>query len=436
MPDKNEPGQETKENRQFIREKIVQPPMTGKQVVRKLSLFLATALLGGAAAGLGFGAAKPFAERYLIPAPPKESIPITIPKDEPESTSQEASTVPETEETEPIEEIFQSAIEEYEYTAQDLEHLFQGLYQIAQQADKSIVQVHSVKEERDWFDNPVSTSGLYAGAIIASGNQELLILTPECAVEVADSIKVTFSDGTEVSGSIKAVDGGSDLAIVSVDSSLLEESTLEEARAFKLGNSYGVRQGDILIGIGAPAGMVHSVKYGIVSHVMKNVQTLDGMTRLFYTDMMSDVSRGTFLVNMSGEIVGWVTDQYTKESSSMMTVGRGISDYKTSLEKMTNGKSVPYLGVKGQEVPASMAADGMPGGIYVTDAIPDGPAYNAGIQNGDIIVKIETEEVTTMKDYQSHLESQEPGSEITVVVHRKGIEEYKELEYRVTVGSR
>lgn len=436
MPDKSGPGQEPKENRQFIREKIVQPPMTRRQIAKRITLFLVTALLGGAAAGVGFGTAKPFAEKYLIPEPSEESTPITIPKDEPESTSQEEVTVPETEETEPIEEIFQSAIEEYEYTAQDLDHLFQGLYQVAQKANKSIVQVHSVKEERDWFDNPVSTAGLYAGAIIASGNHELLILTPECAVEFADSIQVTFSDGTEVSGNIKAVDGGSDLAIVSVDTDLLEESTLEEAQAFQLGNSFGVKQGDILIALGAPAGMVHSINYGLVSQVMRNVQTPDGLTRLLYTDMRSDAARGTFLVNISGEIVGWVIDQYTTESSSMMTVGRGISDYKSALEKMSNGKSIPYLGVKGQEVTASMAANGLPYGVYVTDSILNGPAYNAGIQNGDIIVKIGTKEVTTMKDYQNQLESQEPGSEIAVVVQRKGIEEYKELEYQVTVGAR
>lgn len=83
-----------------------------------------------------------------------------------------------------------------------------------------------------------------------------------------------------------------------------------------------------------------------------------------------------------------------------------------------------------------MAANGLPYGVYVTDSILNGPAYNAGIQNGDIIVKIGTKEVTTMKDYQNQLESQEPGSEIAVVVQRKGIEEYKELEYQVTVGAR
>lgn len=436
MPDKSGPGQEPKENRQFIREKIVQPPLTGKQIAKKISLFLVTALLGGAAAGVGFGVAKPFAEDYLVPEPVEESTPITIPKDEPESTLSEEMTVPEPEETEPIEEIFQSAIEEHEYTAQDLDHWFQGLYQAAQEADKSIVQVHSVKEELDWFDNPVSTSGLYAGAIVASGNQELLILTPECAVEFADSIKVTFSDGTQVGGSIKAVDGSSELAIVSVDISLLSESTLESAPALKLGNSYGVQQGDILIALGAPAGMVHSVNYGIVSYVMRNVQTPDGLTRLLYTDMMSNAARGTFLVNISGELVGWATEQYTQEENQGMTIIRGISDYKTALEKLSNGKRVPYLGVKGQEVTASMAENGLPYGVYVTESIPDGPAYNAGIQNGDIIVRVGTKEIATMKDYQNQLENQEPGTEVTVVVQRKGIEEYKELEYQVTVGAR
>lgn len=75
-------------------------------------------------------------------------------------------------------------------------------------------------------------------------------------------------------------------------------------------------------------------------------------------------------------------------------------------------------------------------GIYVTECIPEGPAYDAGIQNGDIIVGVGGEDISTMKDYQNQVETLSSGAEVKVVVQRRGIDEYKELEFQVTVGAR
>lgn len=83
-----------------------------------------------------------------------------------------------------------------------------------------------------------------------------------------------------------------------------------------------------------------------------------------------------------------------------------------------------------------MTSEGIPLGIYVTESIQDGPAYNAGIQNGDIIVNIGGKDIATIRDYQNETESLNPDSVVTVVVQRKAIEEYKELEYQVTIGAR
>ena len=68
-----------------------------------------------------------------------------------------------------------------------------------------------------------------------------------------------------------------------------------------------------------------------------------------------------------------------------MTTVVAISDYKGILEMMSNGIPAPYFGIKGQEVSQAMADSGMPSGIYVISAVTDGPAYNAGIQPGDIL---------------------------------------------------
>lgn len=485
MPDLNGPGPDPSEKRPFIREKIARPPMTRRQLMKRMAAFVFIAALGGGAAGASFAVMRPLAEKYLVEKPTEGSIPVTIPKDDPESLAGEVSTspgeslssqadpggaetesesvpegvtdgseeTPETEiletetpeeeteeetqeETEPVEDIVESVLEKWEYSVRDLETLYGSLRALVREADKGIVEVHSLKQETDWFDNPVETAGLYAGAVIAVTEQELLILTPEDAVENADSIKVTFEDGTEADGAIKGADGISGLAIVSVDMGQLKESTLTAVTVLKLGNSYSVKQGDLVAALGAPAGIVHSSAYGSVSYVARNVQVADGASRLLYADIRSDARSGTFLVNMAGEVIGWVTDLYAEEDRPDVTVAMAISDYKSVLEKMSNGYAPPYMGIYGQEVSSSMAEQGIPQGVYVTECVPDGPAYNAGIQNGDIIVRVNDKEIVTIKDYQNLVETLNQGTAVTVVVQRKAIEEYKELEYQVTVGAR
>ena len=97
---------------------------------------------------------------------------------------------------------------------------------------------------------------------------------------------------------------------------------------------------------------------------------------------------GTFLMNMSGEIVGVVTDDFKNENTQNATAAAGISDYKGIIERMSNGLSTAYLGIRGQEITEEMEAQGLPAGIYITEVAAGSPAYEAGIQNGDILVRL------------------------------------------------
>ncbi len=339
-------------------------------------------------------------------------------------------------ETEPIEDILKSAMEKYPFSVDDLNTLYGNLRSLVQKVDKGIVTVHSVKTQTDWFNNPVENSGLFSGVITASTNQELLVLTSDEAVEDAEAIRVAFSDGSEVQGTIKQTDKLSGMAIVSVSTADLGRALLEEIKAIPLGNSYSVKQGDLVVAIGGPAGMVHSAGYGFISYITKNVQITDGMTRILYSDVKGNARTGTFLMNTSGQIIGWVTDDYKNDDSKDMTAAMAISDYKTILEKISNGVPFPYFGIKGQEVSAVMNGNGMPLGVYVVDVNADSPAYNAGIQCGDIIRTMGDETIVTMKDFQAVLEDSNPGDVITVSVSRNGREEYKEIQYQVTIGAR
>ncbi|MFR5601056.1 MAG: S1C family serine protease [Lachnospiraceae bacterium] len=437
MPEINGPEKNPSDKNRFIREKVVRQPMSKRQIAKRLLMLFCVAVMFGVIAAVSFVVTKPFAQRYLGEESASESAPVTIPRDEPETPAPaEPMTEPDTEETEPIEDVLQTVMEDYEFTIDDLNTLYGSLRSVCQMVDYGIVDVHSVKHEKDWFDNPMESTGTYAGAVIASTREELLILTTVGAVEDVDSIQVTFFDGSSVSGEKKQADSVTGMAVVSVKSADLEMETRNQIQILELGNSYSVKQGDMLIAVGSPAGVIRSTDYGFVSYIQKNVQAMDGSTRLFYTSTMGNASLGTFLVNTSGQVIGWVTDAYQQEESTDRTTVMAISDYKCVLEMMSNGIAVPYVGIRGQEVNAEMMQDGLPSGIYVVSVQSGSPAYDSGIQNGDIVTMVGDKAVSTVKEYQSAVEALEPGTEVILTVQRNGREEYKTIEYPVKIGAR
>ena len=427
---------EKKNDRDFISEKIVRPAPSRKQVGTRMATAACAGVIFGVVSAVCFVLTRPILEQLSAGNRPTTSA-ISIPKDELESPVEaiENERVAETE-TEPVEEMVQTALEKYRYTVDDLNSMLNSLRGKAQTADKSVVVVHSVQQNTDWFDNPVETTGLYAGMIIAKTGQELLVLTPEAAVEQADSIKVTLGNGNDVSGHMKQKDAISGQAIVSISVQDISATQLRDLEPIPLGNSYQVQQGDLLAAVGSPAGVVHSMDYGFVSYVVRSNPMVDQHCHMLYSNILADAGKGTFLVNTDGELVGWAQEPDSPEASDRVTEVFGISDYKGVLEKLSNGQAVPCIGIVGQEVTDAQVENGLPAGIYVMNAVTDKPAYNAGIQNGDILTEFAGEPVTSMKEYQAALDKMTCGQVVHVTVARNGRDTYTELEFDVTVGSR
>ena len=427
---------EKKNDRDFISEKIVRPAPSRKQVGTRMATAACAGVIFGVVSAVCFVLTRPILEQLSAGNRPTTSA-ISIPKDELESPVEaiENERVAETE-TEPVEEMVQTALEKYRYTVDDLNSMLNSLRGKAQTADKSVVVVHSVQQNTDWFDNPVETTGLYAGMIIAKTSQELLVLTPEAAVEQADSIKVTLGNGNDVSGHMKQKDAISGQAIVSISVQDISATQLRDLEPIPLGNSYQVQQGDLIAAVGSPAGVVHSMDYGFVSYVVRSNPMVDQHCRMLYSNILADAGKGTFLVNTNGELVGWAQELDSPEASDRVTEVFGISDYKGVLEKLSNGQAVPCIGIVGQEVTDVQVENGLPAGIYVMNAVTDKPAYNAGIQNGDILTELAGEPVTSMKEYQAALDKMTCGQVVHVTVARNGRDTYTELEFDVTVGSR
>ncbi len=427
------------DRRQFINEKVVKKRHPFRRVLLRFLLILASALIFGVVAAVVFVAARPAAEHILHPQPETTPAVVTIPQDEvPETAAPVEETEPEAEEeTEPIENLVQEAVESYVFTVGDAETMVGSLRDVARQADESVVTVHAIHQDVDWFDNLFETEGSYAGAVIAQTDVEYLIMTVGDAVEDVDAIKVTFSDNEEADARMKQQDTISGIAIVSVEKEDLSEDLQDSLEPLVLGNSNLVKEGDLLIAVGAAGGVVHSSSYGFVSVILSNTQMVDHMGRVLYAGITADPEKGTFILNLSGEIIGWAVDTSEEsEAASGLTEIMCISDYKKILEDLSNGLAAPCLGIEGQAVTEVMRKNGMPAGIYVLNALADRPCYEAGIQSGDIITSINDQDTLSGAEFRTVMDSLNCGQLVHLKVQRYGMDGYAELEFSVTVGAR
>lgn len=444
-----------KKKKQFMQEKIIGRQKTRKSVMKRVIIFVATAVLFGVIVTATFVCLRPWMERKLGKGPKKETAQVTIPKDEPEAEPEiepetmelETSVEEETKERETtteteliLEDKIQEVLVEYEFTMNDLQNIYSGLRKVVMQADKGIVKIRSVSQGVDWFDNLIEKEGQCAGALIAKTEDELIFMTPLQATQGADTLEIFLPNGTVVNGYVKQRDSQTGIAILSANIHEIEESDLANLVPIPLGNSWSVGQGDLVIAVGGPVGRVHSSMLGAVTYMEKNVRVADGLTRILYTDMQCSSDKGTFLLDKKGQLIGWITEHPDVENDEnteiKYSVAYGISDYKSILEKLTNGIPVPYLGILGQEVTEDMIGGGMPAGVYVVQCQSDSPAYTVGIQNGDIITELNGNPVHTMKEYQLQMEGFQSGQNIVVKVMRNGREEYKEIVFNVTLGNR
>ena len=350
------------------------------------------------------------------------------------SPARESGAVDESKRNESF-EAFSEAMERYPYSMEDFLKITGNLRSAAEKADQSVVSVNHVREGTDWFENDVTTSGTYSGVVVAKTASELLVLTTEKAAHGADSLTVSLPRGINAEATVKRLDSMTGLAVLTVPVTEENADMIRDLEPVPIGSSSKVKRGDFLITAGAPAGILHSLEYGIVSVLRQSVSDVDRSVALIYTDAGGNASAGTWVLNTNGELIGWVTEQMG-DPGGKNTAVLGFSDYGTLLERMTNGQASPLIGIRGTAVIPSVQEQGVPAGVYVSEVISGSPAFEAGIQPGDIITRVGDSRINTMRDFSARLETLHAQDNVAVTVMRNGREEYTGIEFQVTVGAR
>lgn len=296
---------------------------------------------------------------------------------------------------------------------------------VAAKAQPSVVSISTTTSEG---------SGVGSGVVLdTDGN----VLTNCHVIEGATELVVSMG-GESYEAELVGEDSSSDLAVIrlkDVDSSKLTP--------IEIGDSDDLSVGEWVMAIGSPFGNEQSVSTGIVSALYRSTALPSTSGTSIYANMIqtdaaiNPGNSGGALVNDNGELIGInsIIESYSGSSSG---VGFAIPvNYAINIaSQIIDGKTPvhPYLGVSLTSVNALSARAnnlGATEGALVVAVSDGGPAADAGIQENDIITKIDGEQVTSADGLIIALREHEVGDKVTLTVVRDS----KEQEVEVTLGS-
>lgn len=460
----------------FMKESIKKQPPNWKKLVLLIVGWLALAALGGLVAAAVFAAVEPKIADVIT----KEELPakVDIPGDEdPNSGKEPEETVPssaqstakdssvsdsemegqradssisertderETAEgtenspstgtTDDTEQTDETNSEEKDSSLENYEVLYRDMLEVTEKPKRALVTVIGITNQMDYFNQNYENRQQISGLVVADNGQDLFVLTEYRIVENVERIQVTFWDETMVDATYQHHDPSTGLTIVKVDESKLEQATRDGLEIAPLGSSYLVSQGDPVVAVGSPAGYSDSIAYGVVTSVTNKISALDNEYNLLTTDILGSTDGSGILVNLDGEIVGIIAQNYSAKGNNVVT-GIAISQIKKMIENLSNNVSHPYIGIHGQDVTKELSdKTSIPKGVLISQIADDSPAMMAGMKEYDVIVKLGEHKIETIKQYHEQLEKYNAGDVVTVTAMRKGAEGYTEMTFDVTIG--
>ena len=257
------------------------------------------------------------------------------------------------------------------------------------------------------------------------------VIAPNGRNGEVESITVTMPSGTEYAARLVGRDAASDLAVLKVEGKNLP--------FVKFGDSSKARVGDWIIAIGNPFGLGGTVTSGIVSAVYRNTGSGSAYDRYIQTD--ASINRGNSggpMFDMSGQVIG-INNAIFSPTGGSVGIGFAIPAEIAApiVEKLRKGETIErgYLGVRIQPLSEDLAESlGLAHnkGEFVQAVEPAQSAAKAGIQAGDVVVKVAGEEVSRDQTLSYLVANTKPGTSIPIELIRNG----KRMTVNATVGTR
>ena len=263
------------------------------------------------------------------------------------------------------------------------------------------------------------SQGAGSGVII---NEEGYIVTNHHVIDGADEIEVHLSDKRDLKAKLVGTDAKTDIAVLKVEATDLP--------VLPLGNSDHVEIGDIVLAIGNPFGIGQTVTMGIVGATGRGNLGIEDYEDFIQTDAaINPGNSGGALVNVRGELVGINTAILARGGGGNQGVGFAVPvnlAHHVMTQLTERGHVVRgYLGVSIQNLNPKMAkafdiAEAR--GAVVGGVQPDGPAADAGLKQGDVIVGMDGKQFADARELRLNIAAEPPGSTVNLAVIRSGDE--------------
>ena len=275
---------------------------------------------------------------------------------------------------------------------------------------------------------PRDQVGLGSGVIIRPDGY---IVTNNHVIAGADVIEVTLENNQVYRAKLVGTDPATDIALIKIEA--------DDLPVVPMGNSDDLRLGEWVLAIGSPYDLRSTITAGIVSAKGRSMPNYDGQFRVesfIQTDAaVNPGNSGGALVNAAGELVGIntsivsLTGSYAGYSFAVpVNIVRKVADDFIQFGTVQRA----MLGVGIADVNAQIAAQANLAeidGVYVNTVQKDGPAYNAGIIQGDVIKEINLNPVHNSAGLQEQLSKLRPGEKAVVTILREG----KQIEIIVSL---
>lgn len=287
---------------------------------------------------------------------------------------------------------------------------------VVQKISPSVVAVFTQGLSTDFFFETVPTRGAGTG-IVASKDGN--ILTNAHVVDDARQIRVLFNDGTELPARLVGSDADTDLAVIKVDA--------DDLAVASFGDSDDLVVGQQVVAVGQALGLRGgpTVTSGIVSALGRSIRTEGAvLENLIQTDAaINPGNSGGALTDMAGNVIGVNTaiagDAQNIGFAIAITPARAIVDQLISSGRVIH----PFLGVQMVELSPAIASQrgiDLEEGVLIVQVVAGSPADAAGMEENDVVIKIEDEDVETPSDITKVINAKKPGDTVEMEVNRAG----------------
>ena len=324
-----------------------------------------------------------------------------------------------------------------------------SLRMAAKKASPAVVSINTSKaavqnprSNDPWFrfffgdQGQQAQTGLGSGVIVSADGY---VLTNNHVVEGADEIEVVLNDSRHARAKVVGTDPDSDLAVLKIG--------LSKLPTIVLGNSDSARVGDRVLAIGNPFGVGQTVTSGIVSALGRNQLGLNTFENFIQTDAaINPGNSGGALVDVNGNLLGINTAIYSRSGGSMgIGFAIPVATAQLVLESIVRDGQVTrgWIGVEPQDLspelaetfgihpPKDMESDGFEG-VVITGVLQNGPAAQAGIQPGDVVVAVGERRIHNVSELLSSVAMLKPGSAAPFTLVRNA----QTVQVQVTPGVR